>query len=59
MLLVCPEAAGHRDSLRKPMQAVADRLFRLNAGFGIDEKGRGLFLNRARLDLVAIGRPAD
>jgi hypothetical protein len=59
VVLICPDAEAHRDSLRKPMQAMADRLFRLNAGFGLDEKGRGLFLGRARLDLVAIGRPAD
>jgi hypothetical protein len=59
VVLVCPDAEAHRDELRKPMQALADRLFRLNAGFGLDEKGRGLFLGRARLDLVAIGRPSD
>jgi hypothetical protein len=56
LIVVCPEAEPLRDELRKPIQALADRLFRLNAAWRVDEKGRGLFLGRPRLDLVVIGR---
>jgi len=59
VVLVCPEAERHRNELREPMRALTDRLFRLNPGWGLDEKGRGLFVGRPRLDLVAIGRAAE
>ena len=58
LVVVCGEAEPLRESLSKPIQALADRLFRLNASWRVDEKGRGLFFGRARLDLVVIGRPA-
>jgi hypothetical protein len=56
-VLVCPDAEEQRAQLRRPMEALADRLLRLNAAWRVDEKGRGLFLGRARLDIVAITRP--
>ena len=59
LVVVCPEAEPLRDELEKPIHALADRLFRLNAAWRVDEKGRGLFLGRPRLDLVVIGRSSD
>ena len=40
---------------RKPLEVLADRLLRLNSAWRVDEKGRGLFFGRPRLDLVVIG----
>lgn len=57
LVVVCPDAERLRDELRRPLQVLADRLLRLNASWRIDEKGRGLFFGRPRLDLVVIGRP--
>jgi len=57
LVLVCPEAETQREELKKPIHALVDRLLRLDASWRVDEKGRGLFLGRPRLDLVAIGRP--
>jgi hypothetical protein len=59
LVVVCPEAEPLREDLKKLIQALADRLFRLNAAWRVDEKGRGLFFGRPRLDLVVIGRRAD
>jgi hypothetical protein len=59
LVLVCPEAEPLRQDLERPIRALADRLFRLNAAFRVDERGRGLFFGRPRLDLVVIGRKAD
>jgi hypothetical protein len=59
LVVVCPEAERLRDALRKPLEALADRLLRLDSSWRVDEKGRGLFFGRPRLDLVVIGGPGD
>jgi hypothetical protein len=59
LVVVCPDAERSRDELRRPIQVLADRLLRTNASWRIDEKGRGLFFGRPRLDLVVIGRPRN
>jgi hypothetical protein len=56
ILVACPEAERLRDESSRLLKALADRLFRLNPAFRLDEKGRGLFLGRPRLDTVVIGR---
>jgi hypothetical protein len=55
LVVVCPEAERLREELRKPLEVLADRLLRLNSSWRVDEKGRGLFFGRPRLDLVVIG----
>lgn len=55
VVVVCPEAERLRDELRKPLEVLADRLLRMNSAWRVDEKGRGLFFGRPRLDLVVIG----
>jgi hypothetical protein len=57
LVVVCPDAERVREELRKPLEVLADRLLRLNASWRVDEKGRGLFFGRPRLDLVVIGGP--
>jgi hypothetical protein len=57
VLLACPDAEKAQASALRPLRALADRLFRLNPAYRLDEGWRGLFLSRPRLDLVVIGRP--
>jgi hypothetical protein len=59
LVVVCPEAERLREALKKPLEALADRLLRLDSSWRVDEKGRGLFFGRPRLDLVVIGGPGD
>jgi hypothetical protein len=57
VLLACPDAEKAQGLVSRPLRALVDRLFRLNPAWRLDEKGRGLFLSRPRLDLVVVGRP--
>jgi hypothetical protein len=57
LLVACPEAEKAEASLFRPLRALADRLFRLNPAWRLDEGWRGLFLTRPKLDIVVIGRP--
>jgi hypothetical protein len=56
IVIACPEAAPLEEQAKKPIKALADRLFRYNAVWRLDERGRGLFLGRAKLDLVVVGK---
>jgi hypothetical protein len=58
VVLACPDAASAQGGVTRLLRALADRLFRWNPAWRLDEKGRGLFLSRPRLDLVVVGRPA-
>ena len=58
VVVVCPEAEEAQVLVDRPLRALVDRLFRLEPSWRLDEKGRGLFLSRPRLDLVVVGRPA-
>ena len=44
MVVVCPDAEQAQGLVDRPLRALADRLFRLNPAWRLDEKGRGLFL---------------
>jgi hypothetical protein len=57
VVLACPDAESAQGLVVRPLRALADRLFRLNPAWRVDEKGRGLFLSRPRLDLVVVGKP--
>jgi len=56
LAVACPDAEAVRDAVMRPLRALADRLFRYNETWRLDEKGRGFFLGRARLDVVVVGR---
>lgn len=56
LVVACPEAAPLETRLMRPLEALADRLFRLDESYRLDERGRGLFFGSARLDLVVVGR---
>ena len=59
LLVACPDARRVEAESGKLLNVLVDRLLRLNAAWRLDEKGRGLFAGRPRLDTVAIGRPED
>jgi hypothetical protein len=55
IVIACPDAAPLEEQAKRPLKALADRLFRWNAAWRLDERGRGFFLGRAKLDLVVVG----
>jgi len=57
LVVACPDAQRVETDSAELLRALVDRLLRLNPGWRIDEKGRGIFASRPRLDTVAIGRP--
>lgn len=56
LAVACPDAEAARDAVMRPLRALADRLFRYNETWRLDEKGRGFFVGSARLDVVVVGR---
>lgn len=59
LIVACPDAQRVEAESGELLNVLVDRLLRLNAAWRLDEKGRGLFAGRPRLDTVAIGRPLD
>lgn len=59
LVLDCRDAEAAREGIRKPLLALADRLFRLNPAWRMDQRGRGFFFGRPKLDFVVIGRPGE
>ncbi len=59
VLVACADAARLETESARLLRALFDRLLRLEAGFRVDEKGRGLFFGSPRLDTVVIPRPAS
>jgi hypothetical protein len=55
MVLACPEPAPLQETLLPALRALADLLFRHEPRYRLDEKGRGLFLGRGRIDTVVVG----
>lgn len=58
LVLLCPDAEGARARLEPPFAALADRLLRWRPALRVDERGRGLFFGRPRVDWVVIGSPS-
>jgi hypothetical protein len=56
LVLACPDAEAVRDRVDRPLRALMDRLFRWDPTYRLDPQGRGLFLGRAKLDLIVVGR---
>jgi hypothetical protein len=57
VVVACPDAERAQGEIVRPLRALLDRLFRLNPAWRLDEKGRGLFLSKPRVDFVVVGRP--
>jgi hypothetical protein len=56
VVIACPEAEPLKQDARKPLEALADRLFRYDQSWRLSPKGGGFFFGRAQLDMVVIGR---
>jgi hypothetical protein len=56
LVVACAEAEPLRERAVRPLRALADRLLRYDEKYRMDEKGRGFFFGRARLDVVVVGR---
>jgi hypothetical protein len=59
VLVACPDARRVEGESGKLLKVLVDRLLRLNPGWRLDERGRGLFGGRPRLETVAIGSPGE
>ncbi len=59
LMVACPDAKRVEAESGELLNVLVDRLLRLNAAWRLDERGRGLFAGRPRLDTVAIERPLD
>jgi hypothetical protein len=58
ILVACPDAERLEEESPRLLKILVDRLLRLYPTYRLDEKGRGLFFGRPRLDTVVIGRPS-
>jgi hypothetical protein len=58
LVVACPDAEGLKEQAPDPLRILADRLLRLDERYRLDERGRGFFFGRAKLDLVVVGRPS-
>ncbi len=56
LALFSADAAGARQAAEGPFTALADRLLRWKPALRVDEKGRGLFFGRPRVDWVVVSR---
>jgi hypothetical protein len=56
LALFGPDAGELRRAAEEPFMALADRLLRWKPALRVDEKGRGLFFGRPRVDWVVISR---
>jgi len=59
VLVACSDAARLEQDAQRLLRALFDRLLRLDSGWRVDDKGRGLFFGSPRLDTVVIPRPAS
>ncbi len=55
LLVACSDAKRVEQESGRLLRVLVDRLLRLNPAWRVDEKGRGIFAGRPRLDTVAIG----
>lgn len=58
IVVACPDPATLEKQGQKVLKVLVDRLIRYNTAWRADEKGRGFFFSRPRLDTVVVGRQA-
>jgi hypothetical protein len=57
VVVACPEPEPLREEAGRILKVLVDRLIRYNTAWRADERGRGLFFSRPRLDTVVVPRP--
>ena len=56
LVVACPAAEGLDARIRDALTALVDRLFRYDETLRMDERGRGFFFSRPRLETVVVTR---
>jgi hypothetical protein len=59
LVVACTEAEPLKERALPILKVLADRLLRYNGAYRMDEKGRGFFFSRPKLDLVVVERAAE
>ena len=57
VVVACPDPAGLEQDSGKLIKVLVDRAIRFNTAWRADERGRGLFFSRPRLDTIVVERP--
>jgi len=57
-VVACPDPEALEKRAGRVLKVLVDRLIRYNAAWRSDERGRGFFFSRPRLDTVVVGRQA-
>jgi hypothetical protein len=57
VVVATPDPAALETESRRLLKVLVDRLIRYNSAWRADEKGRGLFFSRPRLDTIVIEKP--
>ena len=59
VVVACPDPEALEKEAGRLLKVLVDRMIRYNAAWRADEKGRGLFFSRPRLDTVVVPLPAS
>jgi hypothetical protein len=57
VVVACPEPQALQEHAGRVLKVLVDRLVRYNTAWRADEKGRGLFFSKPRLDTVVVEKP--
>jgi hypothetical protein len=57
VVVACPDPAALEKEAGRLLRVMVDRLIRYNSAWRADEKGRGLFFSRPRLDTIVVAKP--
>jgi hypothetical protein len=57
VIVACPDPRGLESEAGRILKVLVDRLIRYNTAWRADEKGRGLFFSKPRLDTVVVEPP--
>jgi hypothetical protein len=58
-VVACPDPAALEKESKRLLKVLVDRLIRYNSAWRADEKGRGLFFSRPRLDTIVVEKPGS
>jgi len=59
VVVACPDPEALEKRAGRMLKVLVDRLLRYNSAWRADERGRGFFIGRPRLDTVVVGRQAE
>jgi hypothetical protein len=57
VVVACPDPAGLEKESGRIIRILVDRAVRYNSAWRADERGRGLFFSRPRVDTIVVERP--